>query len=129
MRVLLDRARQALLSAEALARLGDENGAANRAYFAVFDAMRAVLVEVVRLEPRAYKTHSGVTRGFELEIVKAGLLERSVGRTVKRIAERRWAADYGSDMIQGSDPNALVREAQGFVDACAALIADRAPDR
>ena len=42
---ILAKAERALASAKALLEIGDDDGAANRAYYAMFDAARAALME------------------------------------------------------------------------------------
>ena len=52
----LDQAKQCLVSANALLQINDLRGAVNRAYYAIFHAMRSVLI----LEGKDFAKHSGV---------------------------------------------------------------------
>lgn len=47
----LSQAKQCLVSAEALLQINDERGAVNRAYYAVFHAIRSVLILEARILP------------------------------------------------------------------------------
>ncbi len=59
----MGKARRAAKSARALAASGDAEGAINRAYYAMFDAARAVLHHIDPASAAA-KTHSTVLRRF-----------------------------------------------------------------
>lgn len=52
----LEQAKQCLVSAKTLLSINDLRGAVNRAYYAVFHAMRSVLI----LEGKDFAKHSGV---------------------------------------------------------------------
>ena len=120
--VLLAKAQQAAASAQALMALGDADGACNRAYYAMFDAARAVLL--VHGHPTregGAKTHSGVISAFSLQLVKTGQVPMSLGRALKRAEETRVVADYRGDSVTGDEASALVLQAQEFVEAMLAL--------
>ena len=59
---LLAKARRALASAEVPAERGDPEGACNRAYYAMFDAVRAGLLSL-GADARPGKSHSSRTHG------------------------------------------------------------------
>lgn len=104
------RARQALETARMLHEYGDQIAAANRAYFAVFDAMRAALTELSDIDPHLFKTHNGTIRAFELHFVKTGRLDRSVSRSLRKVEDLRLTADY----IELQIPASVVTEILGF---------------
>ena len=56
----LAQAKQCLVSAKTLLSINDQRGAVNRAYYAVFHAMRSVLI----LEGKDFAKHSGVISYF-----------------------------------------------------------------
>lgn len=58
---LLAKAIQAAASAKTLLDDGDNDGACNRAYYAMFDAARAaLLVSGAPIEPEVARTHNGL---------------------------------------------------------------------
>lgn len=74
---LIQKADRALASARLLLDAGDTDGACNRAYYAMFDAARAALVNEV--EPLKTRTHSGLIAAFGLQLVKPGRLSKELG--------------------------------------------------
>lgn len=78
---LMTKADTACASARALLDLGDVDGAANRAYYAMFDAARAALLASGSpVEPDIGRTHSGLIGAFGLFLVKNGPVSKGVGR-------------------------------------------------
>ena len=62
---LMVKAQRALTSARTLLADGDNDGACNRAYYAMFDAARAALLTCKALvPPEVAKTHSGLISAF-----------------------------------------------------------------
>lgn len=121
------RARQALETARLLHDYGDQIAAANRAYYAIFDAMRAALTELSDVDPRLIKTHNGTLRVFELNFVKTGRLDRSVSRSIRKVEDLRLTADY----IELQIPAPVIAEILGFAAHAVAEIEtllDRPPD-
>lgn len=74
-------------SARALLDLGDVDGAANRAYYAMFDAARAALL--ASGAPDIGRTHSGLIGAFGNFLVKNGPISKEVGRLLNRAHEIR----------------------------------------
>jgi len=70
----LSQAKQCLVSAEALLQINDERGAVNRAYYAVFHAIRSVLI----LEGKDFAKHSGVISYFRKEYIKTGVFSADI---------------------------------------------------
>jgi uncharacterized protein (UPF0332 family) len=119
---LIERATIALRSARLLLDADDPVGAANRAYFAAFDAARAVLANVAEVDVVAIRTHRGISHAFEVEIVKAGHLPRDVGKLLTLLMEMRWAADYPVAPVASDDAERAVAAAEIFVRHCRALV-------
>ena len=70
---LFDKAQVALKSAEILLSAGDFDGCANRAYYAMFDAARAALLNTACAEHvLAIKSHSGLISFFSQRLIKTG---------------------------------------------------------
>lgn len=88
----MDKANVALTSARALLALGDVDGAANRAYYAMFDAARAVLIRNGNTE--VGRTHSGLIGAFGSQLVKNGTVSKELGKLLNRAHEvRRTGSD------------------------------------
>lgn len=117
--VLIAKADTAASSARSLLELGDTDGAANRAYYAMFDAARAALL-ASGLAPMASdvsRTHSGLIGAFGQFLVKNGRVPRDLGRLLNRAHEIRQIADYTGDSVEPADASLLVQQAAIFVAA------------
>ena len=75
----MTKPRRALASADKLLRDGDNDGACNRAYYAMFDAARAALIaSKAPVSPEIAKTYSGLIAAISLHLVKPGLFHWSL---------------------------------------------------
>lgn len=123
---LMAKAGTACSSARALLDLGDVDGAANRAYYAMFDAARAALLASgAPVEPDIGRTHSGLIGAFGNFLVKNGPVSKEVGRLLNRAHEIRLVADYNGDSVEPADAQEIVEQAETFV---AAMRAEFMPD-
>ena len=68
----------------------DLHFAINRAYYAVFYAVSAALLE----KGRKFKKHSGVQSAFHVEFIKTGQLDSEWGKLYDRLFEDRRQGDY-----------------------------------
>ena len=115
---LLAKAIQAASSAQLLLDAGDDDGACNRAYYAMFDAARAALLASgAKVEPEIAKTHGGLISAFSLHLVKTGRVPIELGRTLNKAEELRLIADYKGDPIERAAASWAVSEAHAFVQA------------
>jgi uncharacterized protein (UPF0332 family) len=122
--VFIERARISLRSVAVLLELGDTNSAGSRAYYAIFDAMRAVLSERTDLNLESIKTHHGLFMMFERHILATGLMDAEKARIIYRTQELRWSADYSHAVqIEKSAVSGVIRPASDFIEACARLVA------
>lgn len=121
--VLLDKSDRALASAQLLFSAGDYEGACNRAYYAMFDAAKAALLH---LQPdddlSVAKTHNGLIAAFGLQVVKAGLVDVSLGRNLNRGQTLRQVADYTGDPLTLSDVEQLMKDANNFFSTIKKLV-------
>jgi uncharacterized protein (UPF0332 family) len=79
----MDKAQKALSSARILLDAGDTDGAANRAYYAMFDAALAALSWAgAGTEQTPPKTHSGLIASFGQNLVRTNRLPSEFGRAV-----------------------------------------------
>lgn len=113
-RDLMAKAVQAAASAKVLLDTGDADGASNRAYYAMFDAARAALLASGF---DVGKTHKGVLNAFSDRLVKNGPLPKEMGRRLKHAEAFRYVADYEGDLVELSDAQEMVEQAETFVTA------------
>jgi uncharacterized protein (UPF0332 family) len=88
--------------------------AINRAYYAVFYAVSALLLE----EGHRFKKHAGVRAAFNQHLVKPGRLSRKHGDLYNELFDKRLEADY----IELSRFEASY--VQEKLDACEAFLSD-----
>ncbi len=97
---------------------GDNDGACNRAYYAMFDAARAALLaSKAPVPPEIAKTHSGLISAFSLHLVKTGLIPVELGRSFNKAEDLRLIADYKGDPLDADDGRWVVSQAQEFIEA------------
>jgi uncharacterized protein (UPF0332 family) len=123
---LLAKAVQAARSTRTLLEQGDTDGACNRAYFAMFDAARAVLLAGGQDTGR---THKGMINAFGAFLLKDARLPRETGRLLKRAEAFRYVADYSDAAVDRDEAAELIRNAETFVAAVQSLLAPPAAAR
>jgi uncharacterized protein (UPF0332 family) len=111
---LMAKALQAAASAKLLLDTGDADGASNRAYYAMYDAARAVLLVSGH---SIGKTHKGVLNAFSDHLVKNGPLPKEMGRLLKHAEAFRYVADYEGDQVELNDAREMVKQAETFIAA------------
>jgi uncharacterized protein (UPF0332 family) len=84
------RAQESLEAAKRELAAGSAIFAMNRAYYALFYAVSALLLE----EGHQFKKHSGVRAAFNREIVKSGRMEKKHGDLYNEIFDDRQEGDY-----------------------------------
>jgi len=111
----LDQARASLEEANILFAHGKTTiGAVNRAYYAMFYAVIALLQQVGKI-PRK---HSGAIGLFDSEFVKKGLFPKELSHHLHRAFESRQISDYHAvEPISREDTQEILRNAKGFVQA------------
>lgn len=108
----LASAEDCLRDAKALADSGRYKALSNRSYYAVFHAMRAVLV----LDEIDSKKHSGIISEFRRKYIKPGIFDNAMSETISKLFSARTSCDY-DDFFNVSPEDALeqLREAEEFV--------------
>lgn len=108
----LKQAEQCLVSAQVLIDIKDFNGASNRAYYAVFHAMRNVLA----LEAVDFAKHSGVIAYFRKTYIKTGVFPVSASTTIGKAFDLRSDGDYDDDIeVSEEQVAALLEDVKEFV--------------
>lgn len=86
----LDIAKERIAYADEIMNLGDYKTVANRSYYAVFSAMRAVLA----LDGFDSKKHSGIIAEFRKNYLKTGILPKELSPMIDGLVEARQGSDY-----------------------------------
>lgn len=111
------KAAESLNAARRELAAGDYALAVNRAYYALFYAVSALLLE----EGHKFQKHSGVRAAFNREIIKAGRLPKHHGELYNRLFRDRLKGDYVA--FAEFDRAYVERQIQG----CEVFLADIRP--
>ena len=105
------KSEEMLASAKRDMEAGDYASANNRAYYAIFHAMRAVLA----LDGEDFKKHSAVIARFTLNYLKPEILSREYSKLISNASLIRNRSDYEDFYICSvADTNALFSGAVMF---------------
>jgi uncharacterized protein (UPF0332 family) len=124
------RAQEALRATATLLAAGFPDFAAARAYYAVFYAASALLLE----EGKTFRSHRGVVALIHRAYVKSGRLPVDMGRILSTLSDLRSVGDYGGAAhVSHTEATIALSEAQQFLEAVRSLlpadIVDIASDR
>ena len=120
--VRLEHAQECLASAGKLVNANDYKGAANRAYYAVFHAMRAVLA----LDGIDMKKHSGVMSEFRRLYIKTGILPEEMSVIISEAFDVRTDCDYDDFYeISRNEVVEQITRAETFVDVISKYLANK----
>ena len=86
----LEKAKETLKSAQILFEVKDYTGANNRAYYAIFYAIRAILA----LEETDFKRHKDVIAYFNQKYIKPEIFPRKLGSKISQAQRVREDSDY-----------------------------------
>lgn len=110
----LEIAEERLSTARFLLGSNDYKSVANRSYYAVFSAMRAVLA----LDKFDSKKHSGVISEFRKRYIKTGILDSELSYIIDSLVEVRQGSDYNDFYVISKDEVvSQIEKAQFFIDA------------
>ena len=110
-RYRMRKAQEMLASAKRDIAVKDYASANNRAYYAIFHAMRAVLA----LDGEDYKKHSAVISRFTLNYLKPEIFTREYGKLISNASLIRNRSDYEDFYICSvADTNTLFSGAVTF---------------
>ena len=98
-RYKLEQAIDDLETAEIVFHADKVKAANNRAYYACFHAIDAVLA----LEPIAFKKHKDTLGYFNKNYVSSGLFPREIGRQISRLEIIRHKSDYDTFYVAGKE--------------------------
>ena len=118
----LDRAKELIDDAKKLFGYGSYKSGNNRAYFAIFSSMRAIL----SLDGVDFKKHSGVIQYFLRTYIKTGIFAKEYSAIILNASEIRNASDYDDFYIASrEETEQQIENAQKFYDAVGAYISDK----
>ena len=107
----LNKADDALASAESELAAARHDFVVNRAYYACFYAASAILLA----EGRKFVKHTGVRGALHRDLIKAGRLDAQWGKAYDRAFDLRQGADYELSKVVREDAEELLDLARGFV--------------
>ncbi len=109
----LEKAKKDLAAAKANAEQGFYDVSANRSYYAIFHAARAVLA----LTGQDFRKHSGVIAFFRKEYVKTGIFETKLSDIIQDAFEIRTDCDYEDFyVVAKEDVEQQIQNADYFVN-------------
>ena len=108
----LDIAKERLHFADEILAIGDYKTVANRSYYAVFSAMRAVLA----LDGFDSKKHSGIIAEFRKNYLKTEILPKELSPVIDALVEIRQGSDYDDFYIVSiEEVNEQLENAKVFI--------------
>jgi uncharacterized protein (UPF0332 family) len=120
-----DKAAEAGEAARLLFEAGSYDGAANRAYYAMFNAARAALAASTDLNIEDIRRHSAVLQLFSLHIVKPGLAPAKLSADINEVFQARALADYSTASIPVEDARELLQLMDQMLTAIEPLVKGR----
>ena len=115
----LEHAVECLSAARNLLETGNYKSAANRSYYAVFHAMRAVLA----FDEIDMKRHSGVISEFRRRYIKTEIFETRMSEIISILFDVRTDSDYDDFfVISKADTAVQIENAAYFVDRIAVYL-------
>ena len=108
----LEIAHERLTTAKAMLELGDYKASANRLYYAIFSAMRAVLA----LDGFDSQKHSGIIARFRQSYIKTGIFDTEMSKIIDDLEVIREDSDYDDFyIILKEDVEIQAKRAEYFV--------------
>jgi uncharacterized protein (UPF0332 family) len=118
----LHQAGECLQTAKKILVDGDFKSAANRSYYCIFHAMRAVQA----LDKFDSKKHSGVIDNFRKDYIRTGIFSGKFSKVIGKAFEVRLESDYEDFyVISKSKVTAQVENAEIFLEAVEKYVSER----
>jgi uncharacterized protein (UPF0332 family) len=110
----IEQAHETLREATILQEAAAYRGTINRAYYAMFYALLALLAT----KHLGTSKHSGAIGLFDREFVKTGIFPVELSRTLHLAFDRRQSSDYGEwNVLEAHEAKITLSDAQHFVSA------------
>lgn len=124
-RYRLSKAQEYQKDAETSLGLNMYDTAANRSYYAIFHAVRALLA----LSGKDFRKHSGVISCFQMDYVKTGIFDKKLSDIVKSVFSLRTESDYEDFyVISHEEVRQQVSEAGVFLETVSQYIEEQLSD-
>ena len=120
MNELWNKAQEAAGDARLLLREGRFNGASNRAYYAMFNTARALLIGRLGADALDVKRHATVLRLFSKHFIDEGRFDSKFGAIMRRASEMRRVADYDEMPVSEQEARDIVEAMEQFLALAAA---------
>lgn len=118
----LTKAMQSLSAAEMLLQNGFADFAASRAYYAMFYAAEALLVE----HALAFSSHKAVVSAFGKEFAKSGAIDPALHTALIQAQRLRHAGDYESaPQVNDEQARRVIDDAGKFIQAANAKLSNQ----
>jgi len=119
-KVRFEHAQECLDAAKNLVESGQYKSAANRLYYSVFHAMRAVLA----FDGIDMKHHSGIISEFRKRYIKTSVFDKTLSDTISVAYDMRTGSDYDDHYIISKnevhdlivDVDAFLKQVKTFID-------------
>jgi uncharacterized protein (UPF0332 family) len=118
---LWDKALEAADDARLLLRAKRFNGASNRAYYALFNTARALLVERCGADALEVKRHATILRLFSKHFIDAGYFDAKFGAVLRRASEMRRVADYDQVPVSENEAAQILDAMEQFLAIAASV--------
>ena len=116
LQALMDKAGQSLSAAELLMREGYTDFAASRAYYAMFYAAEALLLE----RGQAFSSHKAVISAFGVEFARTAQMDPALHRALIEAQNLRQTGDYETGTpVTEEEANQTLDAARDFLRAAA----------
>lgn len=110
----LNQSKENLEEAEILFNINKFKGASNRAYYAIFHAIKAILA----LEQKDFKKHSSVIAYFNQEYISKEIFPKELGKDITNIRLYREKSDYVDFyIITKEDCEVQIKKAKNIVNS------------
>ncbi|MFQ6035431.1 MAG: HEPN domain-containing protein [Sedimentisphaerales bacterium] len=115
----LEKANEALASAELELNAGHVNFAVNRLYYACFYAVTALLLR----DGKQFARHSAVKSEFVRTYIKSGQIDTKWNKFYQKLFDDRQEGDYiPTATFETSDVKARLQQARDFIDLIRGLV-------
>lgn len=115
----INHSTECLAAAEHLLASEDYKSAANRSYYAIFHAMRAVLA----FDEIDMKHHSGIISEFRRIYIKSGIFDMKLSQIISVLFDIRTDSDYDDFfIISKEEVDEQIKNAQFFVSTIKAYL-------
>jgi uncharacterized protein (UPF0332 family) len=118
---LFSKASKASRVARALVEDGDFDDAVSRAYYAMFNAARCVLISMDEKHAKS-SSHKETLSNFHRLLVHTGKVDKSFGEALQRAQNARHTADYALSPLSQSVALGHVERAERFLEMARSLL-------